>query len=176
VVSTGAVAGVVAGGAVVLAAADAVIGRAAGGTSGQSATAATLPTGGTTASTGTTSPPTTAAGGTTPSTSAAEPKGTAIGPAADVPVGGSAAFTDPKSGDPSLVIHPTADRFVAFDAICPHAGCTVAYDPSIRRIACPCHGSQFNAETGAVLQGPATYGLTALKIAEGGDGKLYVAD
>ena len=50
-----------------------------------------------------------------------------IGPASEVPVGGSAAFTDPSTGDPSLVIQHTADQFVAFDAICPHDGCTVAY-------------------------------------------------
>ena len=82
------------------------------------------------------------------------PSGTAIGPASDVPVGGSASFTDPATGDPALVIQPTAGTFVAFDAVCPHAGCTVAYQPSAGIIACPCHGSEFDASTGAVLRGP----------------------
>ena len=39
---------------------------------------------------------------------------------------------------------------------------------------CPCHGSQFNAGTGAVEVGPATAGLKKLGIAEGPNGQLYV--
>ena len=78
------------------------------------------------------------------------PAGTAIGPAKDVPVGGAASFADPRTGDPSIVIQATAGKFVAFDAVCPHAGCTVEYDQSAALVICPCHGSQFNAATGAV--------------------------
>jgi thiosulfate dehydrogenase [quinone] large subunit len=100
--------------------------------------------------------------------------GTAIGPAKDVPVGQAAAFTDPRTGDPSLVIHPGDGVFVAFDAVCPHAGCTVQYDPSARVIMCPCHGSQFNAATGAVEVGPAPTGLTRIPVTDGQNGQLYV--
>jgi thiosulfate dehydrogenase [quinone] large subunit len=92
-----------------------------------------------------------------------------------VPVGQAASFTDPSSGDPSLVIQPSAGTFVAFDAVCPHAGCTVGYDAAQKIIACPCHGSQFNARTGAVEVGPATRGLKKLTIAEGSSGQLYVS-
>jgi thiosulfate dehydrogenase (quinone) large subunit len=102
------------------------------------------------------------------------PPGTAIGPASDVPVGQAASFTDPATGDPSIVIRPRSATFVAFDAVCPHAGCTVGYDPSAKVIVCPCHGSQFNASTGAVEVGPAPTGLTKLGIAEGPNGQLYV--
>jgi thiosulfate dehydrogenase (quinone) large subunit len=102
------------------------------------------------------------------------PPGTAVGPASDVPVGQAASFTDPASGDPSIVIRPSSGTFVAFDAVCPHAGCTVGYDPSVKLIICPCHGSQFNASTGAVEVGPAATGLTKLGIAEGPNGQLYV--
>jgi thiosulfate dehydrogenase [quinone] large subunit len=102
------------------------------------------------------------------------PPGTAVGPARDVPVGQAASFTDPATGDPSIVIRPSAGRFVAFDAVCPHAGCTVGYDPSAKVIICPCHGSQFNASTGAVEVGPAPTGLKKLGIAEGPNGQLYV--
>jgi len=103
------------------------------------------------------------------------PPGTAVGPARDVPVGQAASFADPATGDPSIVIRPSAGRFVAFDAVCPHAGCTVGYDPSAKVIICPCHGSQFNASTGAVEIGPAPTGLTKLRIAEGPNGQLYVS-
>jgi Rieske Fe-S protein len=48
-------------------------------------------------------------------------------------------------------------------AICTHQGCTVG---SIRNgiITCPCHGSEFNAQTGAVIQGPATRLLPAVSV------------
>ncbi len=104
---------------------------------------------------------------------ASHPSGTAIGPAKDVPVGAAASFTDPGTGDPSIVIQPKAGQFLAFDAVCPHAGCTVEYDPSAALLVCPCHGSQFNAATGAVEVGPAATGLNRITIAEGRDGQLY---
>ena len=92
-----------------------------------------------------------------------------------MPVGQAASFTDPATGDPSIVIRPGSARFVAFDAVCPHAGCTVGYDPAQKVIICPCHGSQFSASTGAVEVGPATAGLKKLAIAEGPNGQLYVS-
>ncbi|MGO9028423.1 MAG: Rieske 2Fe-2S domain-containing protein [Acidimicrobiales bacterium] len=165
VVSKGAVTGILAGVVVILGGVVAGVGRAAGGTT--TATGNTL--GG-----GTTVPTTAGAPTTTTQTTAGAPAGTKLGPASDVPVGGSANFTDPASGDPALVIQATAGEFVAFDAVCPHAGCTVAYARSARLIACPCHGSEFDAQTGAVLQGPATRGLGTITVAKGSDGDLYV--
>jgi thiosulfate dehydrogenase [quinone] large subunit len=173
VVSRGAVIGIVAGGSAVLIGAVAGLGRVFAPASGSGTTLGT---------TATTAPPTTTTvasststvAGAPTTTTAPLPKGTAIGSASQVPVGGSAAFTDPKSGDPSLVIQQTADEFKAFDAICPHAGCTVAYQASARVIACPCHGSEFDPKTGAVLLGPATSGLTPIKVIKGSNGDLYI--
>lgn len=105
--------------------------------------------------------------------SGSHPSGTAIGPARDVPVGGAASFRDPRTGDPSVVIQPKAGKFLAFDAVCPHAGCTVEYDESAALLVCPCHGSQFSAATGAVEVGPASTGLNPIHVAKGGDGQLY---
>jgi thiosulfate dehydrogenase [quinone] large subunit len=163
--SRGAVIGLVAGGTALLVAVVAGLGRAFSPSSSKSAATTT------TTSTGA---PTTTTEGTTESTTAPSPEGTSIGPAADVPVGGSAAFSDPKTGDPSLVIQSKADTYVAFDAICPHAGCTVAYQANAKVITCPCHGSEFDAKTGAVTMGPATTGLTPIKIIKGANGNLYV--
>ncbi|HEX3840490.1 MAG TPA: Rieske 2Fe-2S domain-containing protein [Acidimicrobiales bacterium] len=111
---------------------------------------------------------------TTTAPPASIPPGKKLGSASKVPVGGSATFTDPGTGDPGLVIQATSGHFVAFDAICPHAGCTVAYQRGAKIIACPCHGSEFNAETGAVEVGPADRGLALISVQEGGDGNLYV--
>jgi thiosulfate dehydrogenase [quinone] large subunit len=172
VLSRGALTGLVAGGTVLLGGLVALIGRAAGGTTTTAASAPTLTPGGSGPATTTTTTGTTGSSSTT--TTAAAPSGTEVGPASSVPVGGSASFTDPKSGDPALVIQQPAGHFTAFDAVCPHAGCTVGYVSSARIIACPCHGSEFDAATGSVLRGPAPTGLTPIKMVEGSNGRLYV--
>lgn len=71
---------------------------------------------------------------------------------ADVPVGGAVSVTT-AGGDKVVVAQPEAGRVVAFSAICTHQGCTVA--PEGDRLNCPCHGSVFEAFTGAVVNGPA---------------------
>jgi thiosulfate dehydrogenase [quinone] large subunit len=172
VLSTGALTGMAAAVVVVVGGLTAALGRLAGGASTPGSGEVTLAGAGS----GTTTPPT-AGGSSTPTTGSASgtPSGTAIGSTSGVPVGGSAAFTDPATGDPALVIQQTSGDFVAFDAICPHAGCTVAYQRASKIIACPCHGSEFNAKTGNVVRGPATYGLTPIRISAGPNGDLYVA-
>jgi thiosulfate dehydrogenase [quinone] large subunit len=120
-------------------------------------------------------PATTTAPRAGPSTTAAPnpaTSGTRIGPASAVPIGGAASFQDPSSGDPAIVIQPKAGQFVAFDAVCPHAGCTVDFDHSQNIVVCPCHGSLFNASTGAVEQGPAASGLRTISVTEN-SGQLF---
>jgi thiosulfate dehydrogenase (quinone) large subunit len=159
----------VAAGSLVIGGLAAGLGRLAGGTAGQTATSS-LPSPAASVPSGTAGP-----GSSTAPKAAKAPSGTAIGPAADVPVGQAASFQDPATGDPSIVIQPRSGQFVAFDAVCPHAGCTVEYDPTAQAIVCPCHGSQFNPSTGTVEVGPAATGLKRLTIAEGSNGQLYVA-
>jgi thiosulfate dehydrogenase (quinone) large subunit len=108
-----------------------------------------------------------------PTAAATHPPGTKIGAASDVPVAGAATFTDPATGDPAIVLQPRTGKFLAFDAVCPHAGCTVEYDQGNTIFICPCHGSQFNGSTGAVEVGPASHGLGKITIAKGSDGQLY---
>ena len=79
--------------------------------------------------------------------------------AADVPVGGGTVL-----GDEQIVVtQPAAGTFRAFPAICTHQNCLVS-SVSSGKINCPCHGSQFDLSTGAVVQGPATVGLTPLPV------------
>jgi thiosulfate dehydrogenase [quinone] large subunit len=163
VVLKGTVTAMAASAGAVLAGAAAGLGRLAGGTKNNPVTVPVSSTHSATA------PSPTASGGS----GGSHPAGTAIGPAKNVPVGGAASFTDPASGDPAIVIQPTAGKFLAFDAVCPHAGCTVEYDQSAAVMVCPCHGSQFNAATGAVESGPAPTGLNPIAIAKDSNGQLY---
>jgi 3-phenylpropionate/trans-cinnamate dioxygenase ferredoxin component len=47
--------------------------------------------------------------------------------------------------------------FHAFDDTCTHMACSLAEgDLEESTVICPCHGSEFDVTSGAVLQGPAT--------------------
>jgi thiosulfate dehydrogenase (quinone) large subunit len=139
-------------------------GRTVGGTnsSDSATTQLTLPA----TNSSTTSVPSNGSG--TPTTN-----GTLLGAATEVPDGHAASFTIPSSGDPGIVIHADGG-FFAYDAVCPHAGCTVGYYAANDIIVCPCHGSEFAVTTGAVIDGPAPHGLAPLKIVEGSNGNLYL--
>jgi thiosulfate dehydrogenase [quinone] large subunit len=114
-------------------------------------------------------------GGSTATTApASSAKGTLLGPAKDVPIGRSATFSIPKTGDPGIIVQPSAGSFLAYDAVCPHAGCTVGYYAANDVFVCPCHGSEFRVSTGAVLNGPAPRGLAPLKVVQESDGNLYL--
>ncbi len=84
-----------------------------------------------------------------------------------VPVGGAVAVSD-SNGKPVIVAQPTAGKVVAFSAICTHMGCPVKVASA--ELDCPCHGSKFDALTGAVLKGPATKPLSSVAVqVKGGD-------
>ncbi|KQY43983.1 Rieske (2Fe-2S) protein [Cellulomonas sp. Root137] len=76
----------------------------------------------------------------------------------DIPDGGGIVIADEK-----LVLTRDGDTVRCFSAVCTHQGCLVGgvRDGEIR---CPCHGSAFDAATGAVVQGPATEPLEAEEI------------
>jgi len=79
-----------------------------------------------------------------------------------VPAGGGVV----KSG--VVITKDDAGTIHAFSATCTHQGCTVS-SVSNGAIICPCHGSKFDAGTGAVLQGPATRPLPAVNVTVQGD-------
>jgi Rieske Fe-S protein len=58
----------------------------------------------------------------------------------------------------------------AFSSICTHAGCAINKLQGTT-LVCPCHGSEFDAATGKVLQAPATVPLHELSV-EAKDGKI----
>jgi thiosulfate dehydrogenase (quinone) large subunit len=160
VLQTGVAAALAAGGALAIGAATAAIGRAARGTGRRPTANGLIPP--------TTATPTPATRGPadSPSPSAAGPTagGTVIGTTSQVPVGQAREFTDPASGQPAWMVHPTGSTFVAFSAVCTHAGCSVQYDSANVQFVCPCHGGVYDARTGQVLQGPPPSPLPSIPV------------
>jgi Rieske Fe-S protein len=69
--------------------------------------------------------------------------------------GGSVQFNFIQNTAPLTLNRVAADRFVALDSICTHAGCTVGrFITANNRMTCPCHGSRYDIE-GRVIRGPA---------------------
>jgi Rieske Fe-S protein len=81
-----------------------------------------------------------------------------------VPVGGGLVVD-------GVVLTRDTTRVFGFSSTCTHQGCKVDTVQN-GRIQCPCHGSAFNATTGAVVQGPATRPLTPVPVIVG-DGNVY---
>jgi thiosulfate dehydrogenase [quinone] large subunit len=112
--------------------------------------------------------PSAAAGGTTAAASA-QPSAAAaanqIATLSSLQPRSAMPFTDPASGDPAMLLRLADGSVVAFDAICTHQGCTVQYDQPSGLLYCPCHGAVFDPTHNAdVLQGPAPVALTALPL------------
>jgi len=93
-------------------------------------------------------------------------KPTEIAKLADIPVGGSVIVM--LDGKQVVISQPEAGTVKAFSAVCPHQGCIVASDAN-KDLNCPCHGSRFDAATGAVLQGPATRPLDSVAVTVSGN-------
>jgi Rieske Fe-S protein len=97
---------------------------------------------------------------TTPTVAATAAAPVVLTEVAKVPVGNAISAT--YQGKPILISQPTAGTIVAFTAICTHQGCTVA--PAGKQFHCPCHGSVYDAATGAVITGPAPAPLAAIPV------------
>lgn len=83
---------------------------------------------------------------------------TVLAPVTDVPEGGGVVLTKAQ-----VVLTRTGNQIAAFSAVCTHQQCLV---DRVRDglIVCPCHGSTFDAATGAVRDGPAGAPLPAVPI------------
>jgi cytochrome b6-f complex iron-sulfur subunit len=74
---------------------------------------------------------------------------------------------------PAIIIRQNETDFKAYLATCTHLGCTVSYNEGTQRIACACHGGQYDPSTGKNIAGPPPAPLTALKT-EVANGELIV--
>jgi len=63
---------------------------------------------------------------------------------------------------------PQRNNLLAVNPKCTHQGCTVEWQTQEQTFACPCHGSEFDAQ-GQVISGPATQPLSSYPVKiEGG--------
>ena len=65
-----------------------------------------------------------------------------------------------RSGEGALCAH---------NARCTHLGCVVRWSSEEKSWDCPCHGSRFDARTGAILNGPASEPLAPFPLADDED-------
>lgn len=93
--------------------------------------------------------------------------GTPVAKLSDIPVGGGK-LVDLSGGASVLLLRPEANVVHGVDPICPHAGAHLP-EPQHGLIVCPLHGSEFDAGTGALKQGPAQRGLSPVPVTVTGD-------
>ena len=122
---------------------------------------------------GTVAETTTTLSPTTTTTTSSKYPGVMLGAASMVAVGKPATFTVPSTGDPAIVFNEGGGKFISYDTVCLHAGCTVGYY-SGKTLQCPCHGGQFDVSTGSVVSGPPPHGLVKLNVVLEADGNLYL--
>jgi cytochrome b6-f complex iron-sulfur subunit len=91
-----------------------------------------------------------------------------VGTMADIPLGTLLVLTEQK-----LYVAHTPEGIFAMSSVCTHLGCMTRYDVEKNSIACPCHGSNFDA-LGNVTAGPAPRPLARKEIVLEGD--LLVVD
>ena len=65
-------------------------------------------------------------------------------------------------------------KLYAFDDLCKHEGCPLSAGRLTgTTLMCPCHGSQYDVTSGAVLRGPATEALETYEVCEQ-DGTIQI--
>jgi nitrite reductase/ring-hydroxylating ferredoxin subunit/uncharacterized Fe-S cluster protein YjdI/CDGSH-type Zn-finger protein len=91
-----------------------------------------------------------------------------VGRAEDLEEGDMRAF-DVKGT--TIAVANVAGAFHAFDDTCTHRQCSLAEgDLEGSTVICPCHGSEFDVESGEVLRGPAREPVESYEVrVEGGD-------
>jgi Rieske Fe-S protein len=86
-----------------------------------------------------------------------------------VPVGGGLVL----AAEQVVLTRPDDATLLAFDTLCPHAGCRVKA-VAAGMISCFCHGSRFRIADGSVAGGPSPSGLTPRTVTVDPDGEIHL--
>jgi Rieske Fe-S protein len=97
------------------------------------------------------------------------PSGRLLAEVSQVPLGGGIVL----AADKIVLSRTETGQVHGFSAICTHQGCLVGSVQN-NQIICPCHGSRFDAQTGAVINGPAALPLPSVPVAVK-NGGIYTA-
>ena len=89
-----------------------------------------------------------------------------VGPADELQPNSGVVFE--LGGQPALLVRTPEGELRAFNAVCPHLGCTVRYEAESKVIWCPCHNGMFDLH-GRNIGGPPPRPLAeyAVNIREG---------
>lgn len=83
-------------------------------------------------------------------------------------------FADAETGEARVLVRHSDGEFALLSAECTHRSCTVEYKPEEGSLKCPCHGSTYDPESGALFKGPAKEPLEKLAVKVEG-GKVFAA-
>lgn len=78
-------------------------------------------------------------------------------------------------GSTPVMVVNTEQGVKAYEAICTHLGCIVAWDEGAGNIVCPCHDGRFNPGSGAVISGPPPAALPPVEVSVEGNEIYLVA-
>src|SRR5262245_49691156 len=93
-----------------------------------------------------------------------------VGSAKDVPEGEMRVF---DVAGTRVTVAATGAHLYAFDDTCTHMGCSLAKGKlDGTTVTCPCHGSQFDVTSGAVVRGPAQRPVRSRSAAVDGENLL----
>ena len=85
-----------------------------------------------------------------------------IGKSTDIPAGEMHVF---DVAGTKITVANADGQLYAFDDRCTHTGCSLSHGRLHgTTVTCPCHGSQFDVTTGAVIHGPATRAVRSHRV------------
>ena len=98
--------------------------------------------------------------------------GTTIIKLSSLPVSSATTFTTPDTKETALVIHEQDGSVKAFSNVCTHRPYELVYQAGSQTLFCALHSANFDATTGAVLDGPPHTGLQSFNVHLDGQGNV----
>lgn len=71
---------------------------------------------------------------------------------------------EPNQPIGAVYLRRVGEKIECFNAICPHAGCFVAYSPDRKVFQCPCHTSSFEVDGKRIMPSPSPRDMDGLEV------------